>query len=515
MRSTTFFKLNRIFLLAGLIISFIIPAISYKYDVLAVSESTVTPVNQELLRESPTFSKVSQLEVDYSDEVPVVTTKAKNTIMIRLGTVWMVLFILYALVVALLVIREFVAHSRLLKMLRTGKRTKFEGYTVIDTPLADTPFTAFKVIFADMSKISDDNAKLSILKHEIAHISQKHWFDLILAELGLIAQWFNPVMWAYVRNLKTNHEYLADKDVLDQGISLSEYRAALINERFQGDVFNMSNSFKGGSSLGRLAMMKKEKTSAWRKVLSLAIFPLLGIFLWLSAEPNFILLDLDHLSVKVIGKITTVDEDGYPVQNGMSVKDVMLITQLSSYESVIPSSLRTKKVDLYSKLGTNGTLVVKTRKNSKGINSTMLIERIKDLKDVVILIDGSAASIDDLLAFPQQEIASISYLYNNRMISQEGSLLTVSLLSGYGVSGPKLMKTDNLDVAISDADQIVSKLNNPLIMINGRRASTDELRKIKTNNINVMSVFTQPKNTSRYGDRGKGGVITITTDVPS
>lgn len=516
MSSTTFFKLNRAFLITGLVLSFAIPTINYTYDVVEVLPQTITPVDQRLLRETPTLSKVSQVEVDYSASQPKVTKKAESIVMIRLDSVWRILFIIYVTVVTLLIIRDFIVHGRLIGVVRKGKKLKYDGHTVIDTTMASTPFAAFNVVFADMSRISGDKAKASILKHEAVHVTQRHWIDLILAEVALILQWFNPVMWGYVRNLKINHEYLADKGVLDQGVSLTEYQQVLINERMQGDVFNISNSFKGGQSLGRLAMMKKERSAKWKKALLLAIFPLLGAFLWVSAEPNYILLNFDKLSIEVVGNVDTVDENGYPVKNGISTKDLLLLGHLPSYENLIPSSLRSKKTDLYSRLGTNGTLVIETRKNSRGVKNIDLIEEIRGLEDVIILINGSAATFEDLEALPKEDIASLVYMIDNKMISQTGNLLTVSLISGYGVSGPKLLKTDDIKIALTDLNKILNELDKPLIVINGRKSSAEVFKKVKMNAINVMSILTKPENTRKYGEKSKGGIITITTtDIPS
>jgi len=39
--------------------------------------------------------------------------------------------------------------------------------------------------------------------HEKVHIQQGHSFDIILAELVLVFQWFNPFAWLYRENWKT------------------------------------------------------------------------------------------------------------------------------------------------------------------------------------------------------------------------------------------------------------------------------------------------------------------------
>jgi len=494
-----------------LVISFLIPAFDYTYDVISAKPPVITPVDESKLFETPTLSKVIEVDVDYSHEEPVVTTKNDNTLMIRLDTLWLVLFCIYVLVVVLLVVRNIMVHKNLYTIIKQGKMTKYENHKVIDTPVVNMPFTAFSMIFADMSKISEDTVKSSILKHEIVHIRQRHWIDLIFAELALMLQWFNPIMWMYIRSLKENHEFLADKGVLEQGISPDTYRSVLINERLQSNVFNLSSPFKGTGTLGRLSMMKKDKTPAWKKILSLTIIPLLGVFLWVSAEPNYLLLNLDNFSVSMIGKIITVDKDGYPIEGEFSSRDVLHLSKMASYEGAIPESLRNKKIDLYAKKGTNGTLVIDTKQNAKGISSREIIDRINSLADVIILIDGKSSHSDDLNSLSIDNIASLSYLVNNRMLSVEGNMITGSIISpNPGVKLPKLIKTDNIDIALcSDIPAILERLNNPAITIKGASGNAAELKKTKLTNVNIMSVFTKPENTKKYGERAKNGIIII------
>jgi hypothetical protein len=53
-----------------------------------------------------------------------------------------------------------------------------------------------------------------ILLHEKVHIKQRHSVDLLLTELVLAFQWFNPFAWLYRKEVESNLEYLADNEVL-------------------------------------------------------------------------------------------------------------------------------------------------------------------------------------------------------------------------------------------------------------------------------------------------------------
>ncbi|MFR9164854.1 MAG: M56 family metallopeptidase [Dysgonomonas sp.] len=506
-------------MIIGLFASFIIPSLHITYDVVTVSPPTVTPLQLSDAFESPTLSKVSEVEVFYSAETPVVTPKTTNTFLINMDTIWTIVFILYLAGVIVLIFRELYAYIRLMNLYKKGKRDKILGYTVIDTPKIASPFTTFNVIFADLNKLQG-TSKESIIAHEIVHIKQKHWIDLLLSEIVLIIEWFNPVVWLYVRYQKENHEYLADKGVLDQGISPSAYKAALVNERMQGQVFKFVNSFKGSEPLSRFSMMKKKKSPIWKRAFALTIIPLLGAFLWVSATPNFLLINFDNFSFRVINEVKMVDKNGYPIGNTISFNDMLALTKLSGYEYLIPSSLRNAKMDLYLKTGTNGTLVVETRANGKkgkgSIANTDMIDKVLAREDVIILIDGNASSEQDLRAIDLKNISSLTYLYNDRMFSQVGSQITVSSISDYGINSPKIVKTDDLFI-IENADifDVINQLKEPLVIINGETSSLAALKGIKQNNITVLSVYTKKEHISKYGSNGRNGVILATTNIPS
>src|SRR6185436_1476440 len=53
-----------------------------------------------------------------------------------------------------------------------------------------------------------------ILLHEKIHIEQKHTFDLLLAEIVLIFQWFNPFAWQFRKELENNLEFFTDNKLL-------------------------------------------------------------------------------------------------------------------------------------------------------------------------------------------------------------------------------------------------------------------------------------------------------------
>ena len=126
-----------------------------------------------------------------------------------------------------------------------------------------------------------------IMIHELVHIRQKHWFDLLLVELLCMMQWFNPLVWMYVRFIRQNHEYLADEVALQQTSDPAVYKAVLLNQIVGAPVVSLTNSFNYSPNKKRFNMMKNIITSPYRKMKVLLILPVFALVLYSFAKPDY------------------------------------------------------------------------------------------------------------------------------------------------------------------------------------------------------------------------------------
>ena len=125
------------------------------------------------------------------------------------------------------------------------------------------------------------------MNHELVHIRQKHWFDLLLVEMLCMMQWFNPLVWIYVRFIRQNHEYLADEVALQRTSDPAIYRAALLNQMVGSPVVSLVNSFNYSLNKKRFNMMKNIISSPYRKMKILFILPVFAIVFYAFAKPDY------------------------------------------------------------------------------------------------------------------------------------------------------------------------------------------------------------------------------------
>lgn len=154
-----------------------------------------------------------------------------------------------------------------------------------------SPFSWWTYIVISRKDYTQDNSQ-TILSHEKAHIHMNHSMDMILFDLFTIFFWFNPFSWLLKREIQTVHEYMADEQVLNNGIDAKQYQYLLICKSVGEHKFALANNFRQRNLHKRITMMTKTKTSKrmkWNYVFALPV-----LFLAITA------LSAPKLNAKVV-----------------------------------------------------------------------------------------------------------------------------------------------------------------------------------------------------------------------
>lgn len=187
---------------------------------------------------------------------------------------------LYGLGCLALSIRFILQILSLWKLYSRARIERRGSYRLAVCPGALSPFAFGRTVF-----ISDQlyhSAELDlVLTHELAHVNQGHTWDILLAELTLIWQWFNPAAWYYRRLVENNLEYLADQAVLQQQWDKKAYQLSLLSWATPAFNNRLSTSYSF-SLLKERIMMMNSKPSPKRYSLRYAL-----VLLWLPLLPVF------------------------------------------------------------------------------------------------------------------------------------------------------------------------------------------------------------------------------------
>jgi hypothetical protein len=348
LRKEIFFGFNRGFLLAGLFFSFVVALCRYRYSV----------------------------EI----ELPAVTGRPGITIPATVSSINRMTVItgIYLLGVALLLIYRLTGLYKIRQLIRQQKRNSTPVPRLIETTGIRSSFAFFHYIFMNTASGLPEREKKLILEHEMAHVEQRHWIDLLLVQIVCCLQWFNPFAWLYFQSIKQNHEFLADRDVIRKGNSPAVYSAALINGSCHAPVFVLTNSFSYYNKFKRISMMKKNVSRPAKKLAVLFILPAFAAFLWAFAQP-------EYTSVAIAGQ-----------------------------EPVAGLSLEGDSVVIYKTLVTCQMDSLPNDSTVSGIKIRLNYRQAKE--EPLILVDGKEITSSEMNAIDVNSIRSISVLKDTSAI---------------------------------------------------------------------------------------------------
>ena len=147
---------------------------------------------------------------------------------------------------------------------------------------ATTPHTFFNYVFLNKYKFEHHEIPETVLLHEYTHAKEKHSIDVLLLEILQIVFWFNPLLYFIKQSVKLNHEFLADRAVLNAGAETSNYQNTLLTYAVPqfSTAIGMANAINYSSLKKRFTLMKTQtpKRSIWLR--SLLLLPLLSILLF-------------------------------------------------------------------------------------------------------------------------------------------------------------------------------------------------------------------------------------------
>jgi hypothetical protein len=267
LKRTTFFTLNRIYLVAGLLLSFILPLYTAAATVMVYTPVDFPFMEPMVTQAESAISRVSQP----SDSFSIVAG----------------LMIIYLAGIIFRLIVLSLSISSIIKLKQQGEVSAYQNVKIVKVNTA-VPFSFFNYVF-----LPGASAKPGILEHEAAHVRQYHWVDLLIVELVSILLWFNPVMIFYKRCLKQQHEYLADRSTIKSGIDIAEFLMCIKHQVELAIPVPLVSEFYFQSIKSRINMLTKKRTSLYGLAMYTIVLPILiSLLMAFSARKSF--LDINH-----------------------------------------------------------------------------------------------------------------------------------------------------------------------------------------------------------------------------
>jgi len=441
LQKETFYRFNRGFLLTGLIVALFLPLIVIRYTVEVSAQAFQQfPITQSDAISADAVTDFSFLTV-YNQQI----------------------LIFYLTVLIGLLIVRIIGLVRLFQSIRRNSHKQCTGYHIIESSDYDHAFSFFQFVF--IPQHLNEAEKNVILKHENAHIKQKHWIDLLFTNALSLMWWFNPVIWLYEKAIRNNHEYLADQKVLAD-YQHDNYQQTLLNQWFKIPVFPITNSFTYTNNLKRIMMMKKNNSNPFKKLYAFLSVPVLALFLMAFAEKVYVEQDpqRENNTIRTRGEsdtlnIRSVALIGTNLDSPTADTPLFFVDdkEVASLDGIDPADIESMSIlkdasatSIYGEKGKNGVILITTKKNA-----------------------GQKTEVEQQQVMMEQQ--------------KEGQSISVRMRTING--------------------------NDPIYIVDDKEVPN--LDGLDPADIESMSVLKDASAAAIYGEKGKNGVILITTKKAS
>ena len=259
-------RFNRFFLLGSLGFSLLIPFMSFDVQPEAVPFTDITPVH---FIERGLETALSQLTAQPQTDDPL-TNFGRFA---------------YWLITALLLARFGRNIYVLIRKASCHPGVPFGNATLVLIPENGLPYTFLHYLFVDRTAYENRAIEAELFAHELAHVRQRHSFDILLIELLTCFFWLNPVFIFYKRAIQLNHEFLADRAVLNHSQNVVRYQHLLLSKLAQNPPVLLTSTLTFQTTKQRFKMMTQQTSPARASTVAIsAIFLLIGLAFAVSTQ---------------------------------------------------------------------------------------------------------------------------------------------------------------------------------------------------------------------------------------
>lgn len=555
LRKETFFTWNRWYFLLGIVLSLVLPLLTYTKIIWVAP----TP-----MPELPDFIPFQQTET------PIIIEESLDWNTIGL--------LFYSLVIMILVGKMLVELTKLLFFLVRNKKTKVGSYFLIEQT-SGQPFSFFNYVVFQKKNYTETEIA-AILQHEAVHVKQKHSVDVLLSQLFCCVFWVNPVCWWYKKAMQQNLEYIADAQTVAQTDSFL-YQNLIVKATCSGSQLALTNPFYQSLIKKRILMINTKpsnKKSLWKYAV---VLPLLTAFFLMfqietvaqirdenknenivsdgfsvtidakTTDANFkeleelftdnnLKLKFSNVKRNKAGEITRIKIEFHSKQGEVKeykVDKSIPIETIELYKNEDQNSndyfgfrklTETKNYE-YSDSDYEGTLNIGKKKTELDTNSWTLDDIVIGNKKAQLIINGKLQTENKKIAIPNDHEIDLMKQITAKEVKEKYNLDVKEDGNYYEIITKKeVKKTDSeaayaIELAVDySEDETLTHIERiksnkmvdakkALILLNGKEISYKDLDKIDEKTISSSGNSGAKHAVKKYGDKAKNGVIFINT----
>ncbi len=281
LQKETFFNLNRAVLLSCMLLAFTLPLLpvpqqfSFRKAPASISIAAAEQQAFQTAQNAAAGAQVKPVAAEQDQIKKNFNTRQVMQWLIYLYWFGVVIFGCNFLMQAVLLL--YTAYSR--PVIKDGR------FRIVEISGDKAPCSFANNIFINPEKY-DWETYNQVLLHEKIHIEQKHTLDLLLAEIVLVFQWFNPFAWQWRKELESNLEFVTDYQMLQQdAVEKESYQMSLLKVAAPHFPLSLTTNYNQSLLKKRLAMMNAKKSNMHTTWKYFFLLPLMVLFVSLFNEP--------------------------------------------------------------------------------------------------------------------------------------------------------------------------------------------------------------------------------------
>ena len=477
----TFHRFNRMALLGVLFFSLLIPCIEVTTRHQVEVQQAMLSIEQLLL--------MAELEA-----TPVEAGAVQETV-----ASWIqIVLLVYLAGILFLACRSIYSLISLFRLIHSGKQEKLEkGVTLVVHHHEIAPFSWMKYIVISQKDLEENGRE--ILIHEMAHIHHRHSIDLLLADICIFFQWFNPGAWLLKQELQNIHEYEADETVINEGVNAKEYQLLLIKKAVGTRLYSMANSFNHSKLKKRITMMLKEKSNPWARLKYLYVLPLAAIAVTAFARPE-ISEKMEEISAVKVNDLAEIVQEKV-------LQDTVKVSKDEKKDAVVVSGVKSKAEEEIIVF----EVVEQMPEYPGGMNALQkyLMDKIASSP-----MKGKAGG-RVMVGFTVAETGKIKDVHvlqsDEEALNREAERIVSEMpdwIPGKQRGRPVPVK---YTISVRFGSFRFAENKPPLILSDGKEISMEAMEKLDPSTIESLSVLKDSASIKVYGKRGANGVILVNT----
>lgn len=460
LRRLTFYSINRMFLLFGIVFSSAYPFINLTE--FFAGQKAVSAFVPQFNQQVSEFVKQDAVSV-----------------------FWQGLTVLFYAGVLLMALRLLVQFISLYRMHKNSSPDHLDDYKVRILNDEVSPFSFWQTIYINprLHKKQDLN---NILEHERVHVEEWHTLDIILAEICVVFYWFNPGVWLMKKAVRENIEFITDAKILKKGIDKKAYQYSLLDVGTLQPSVAIVNNFNLSDLKKRIKMMNAKRSSKVNLTRYLFVLPVL-----LCVTLAF---TIDKKNVKKsLAPLTKMVNDVLPEKIVEVTVQQKTVLKPKFKKKIFIDTL--KRPDTATKM----TFIFKSIVDGADSSRKSIEETLKSLgKQVKIMrfkTDGTfkGKKIVQHFSFTDTSNADHKNVTINVVADKNGDFENLPIPRKNGVAMFYFLKSTDKTSAAKDGNQHLTG-NGTIVnetttyFLNGNKISKEELDKLNVNKISDLKV---------------------------